>query len=245
MVDDLNSQSGDGHISRNWTAERLGVVVRPFSYSRVGYSYDWFHTWRNLDLHSRRLCDQYLGRQPGKSITPIGVGSGSVVTILGVAHWILGCHTQWFVDAETMRKRVPQVILVAPALCPSHKRLTELFESMNNPITPVGVGYENTALRQLARPADDLGRGMSDKIVASLTAIENAGIRIDVLSWNDDALSPRHCTGDGDVQIETYAACHAGADCIIEGRSGMADLLTRRTALCEPSTAESVRLLLP
>lgn len=206
LLDGFNSNSWT-HISTAMPEQEIGRAVRPFSYYAPGVQYYWYNTWQSLPQHGRRLARHYIVPRDRQTIVPIGASGGGVITLLGAGVWIADhLSKRWTIDRIV--STIPAVILIAPALCPPARLLSQYEE-----IYEVGLrtGEERIpevplAVRQLCDQSDELGRQTRARVISAVNLLQNVGVAVHLIYWNEDKVCPYPCDDAMELQNALYPA---------------------------------------
>lgn len=180
IVDVYNSRSTDS-ITEHYSEAALGVDVAAYSYAGPGEHFTRADTQQRLEL-SATLLSLYLPT-PDKDnrVVPVGISGGGAVALLGSAKWISASNLL----PSDLAKRVPGLILVAPALSPAPEIFAEYEERKVNQRLPVPE-----CIRQLCNVGSQEWIEVQRELASAFALVQWAGIPIYVVYWPNDVLTP-------------------------------------------------------
>lgn len=172
-------------IYSSYSSANLGVDVTGFSYAGtdeqgVGLPYVPGHTEDYVEIGAGYLA-AYLPSAGENVVIPVGLSGGGVVALLGVAEWITSSN----LAPDDLTRRVPKVILVAPAITPAPIVFQRYFERAGGQ-----PGRIPASVRQLCHSASPEWRRMQRSIVSAFALIRWAGIPVSIIRWKRDRLTP-------------------------------------------------------
>lgn len=168
----------------HWSARRLVDLikeaecpgtVRAFSYAGYGSHYLPEHTVQPLPKLRSRWVQYIENLGDNQRVIPICFSLGGVVALLGFQEWLKS-------NPSNPAAVVPVIILVAPA----HAASTHLTEGYEEKVDSGEIDGIPTLIRQLCNPKSRF----REETVTTLRNIPTMGIKLHVLYWPADKLTP-------------------------------------------------------